>query len=499
MTNSTPSVGLFQRRWFRRLCQVPVLLLIVADLVLMAAAYFTNRDQRRLEAVLAELDRSDPGWRWDDIQASRRKLSDTENSANIVLKAAGLIPESWPSREFFEKSRAEGYEDLIIEPAAQLDRDRTAFLRAEMARIGPALAVARRLVDFPYGRYPMRVDRHPVTLLVPHVRQALRVSTLLRYDTLLRLQDGDTEGALHSAMALLNVARSIGDEPLFTSQSLRIAARIVLVRCIERILAEGEPTDARLATLQSALMQEEADRFIVQALRGERASFDIFWQAIANGEETPQHVRAVLTEPAPSWNTGWSWLDQSFRWWITMSLSSVAENRAAMLEFNTKVVAIAKIEPIHSQVTPLRELEKDLKALPELARLLTPAVDSQTGEYSHSQAELRCAIVAVAAERFRLANGRWPETLAELTPHFLPQVPLDPFADAPLRYRKREPRALVYSVGYDGEDNGGTIDRSKPAITNGIDLGFWLFDVSDRRQPPVPQQADGKKREEKSP
>lgn len=41
---------------------------------------------------------------------------------------------------------------------------------------------------------------------------------------------------------------------------------------------------------------------------------------------------------------------------------------------------------------------------------------------------------AIAAERFRLQHGRFPATLDELVPAFLPEPPLDPFTSAPLHY-----------------------------------------------------------------
>jgi hypothetical protein len=93
--------------------------------------------------------------------------------------------------------------------------------------------------------------------------------------------------------------------------------------------------------------------------------------------------------------------------------------------------------------------------------------------------------VAVAAERYRRANGRWPEALAQLVPGYLARVPADPFDGKPLRLRRRDDGVTVYSVGPDGKDDGGRIDRQR-ADPAGIDLGFRLWDVAKRRQPPPP-------------
>lgn len=63
--------------------------------------------------------------------------------------------------------------------------------------------------------------------------------------------------------------------------------------------------------------------------------------------------------------------------------------------------------------------------------------------------------VAIAAERFRRANGAWPEDVEQLVPRYLPTAPRDPFADGPLRIRTTDDGLMVYSIGADRDDDGG--------------------------------------------
>lgn len=67
----------------------------------------------------------------------------------------------------------------------------------------------------------------------------------------------------------------------------------------------------------------------------------------------------------------------------------------------------------------------------------------------------------IALERYRNAHGEYPEALERLVPEYLPALPVDPWADAPLRYKRIDPATdargryfLLYSVGA-GVDNGG--------------------------------------------
>ena len=59
----------------------------------------------------------------------------------------------------------------------------------------------------------------------------------------------------------------------------------------------------------------------------------------------------------------------------------------------------------------------------------------------------------IAVRAYAAEHGELPATLAELVPAYLPQVPLDGYDGAPLRYSRE--KKLVWSVGDDLRDDGG--------------------------------------------
>jgi hypothetical protein len=69
---------------------------------------------------------------------------------------------------------------------------------------------------------------------------------------------------------------------------------------------------------------------------------------------------------------------------------------------------------------------------------------------------LRGLQVLYAVRLFRHEHGPLPAELDELTPRYLPSVPLDPYSGRPLIYRRLENGYSLYSVGRDGLDDGGT-------------------------------------------
>ena len=91
----------------------------------------------------------------------------------------------------------------------------------------------------------------------------------------------------------------------------------------------------------------------------------------------------------------------------------------------------------------------------------------------------------IAVERYRMKHGKWPATLGEVVPEFLPILSTDPFVGTPIKMVKTADGVIVYTVGRDGKDDGGKLDRKSP-ITPGTDLGFQLWDKAKRRQPASP-------------
>ncbi|MGN6628133.1 MAG: hypothetical protein ACTHLN_16055 [Tepidisphaeraceae bacterium] len=79
------------------------------------------------------------------------------------------------------------------------------------------------------------------------------------------------------------------------------------------------------------------------------------------------------------------------------------------------------------------------------------------------------ALVGIALEIYHRRHGRYPEQLSDLTPDLLPAVPIDRMSGRPVLYRLKDQHPagypadypsvcpVVYSVGADGDDDGGRV------------------------------------------
>jgi len=66
------------------------------------------------------------------------------------------------------------------------------------------------------------------------------------------------------------------------------------------------------------------------------------------------------------------------------------------------------------------------------------------------------AAIACALERYRLANGQFPENLEALVPRFISQLPHDVITGGPYKYRLMKDGAIrTLFRGWNEKDDGG--------------------------------------------
>jgi hypothetical protein len=346
-----------------------------------------------------------------------------------------------------------------------LKEEQVAAVRAELTKRAQALAEARRLADFPQGHYKVNWSRDSLGTMIPHAQDCRILAALLDLDTALRSHERDPDGAVASCRAILNAGRSLGDEPIVISQLVRIACGAIAVRSLQRVLAQGEPGDTALAAVQQLIEDEAGHPALLIMARSDRGGMHWMMTAIEAGDLDARKIfdetdeRRLLDFP---------------------SGAAARPMHAWHLKRLTEWVAIAKL-PTHEQMRRIKQWQQANEAAPVSARALSDIAAAKLVDASlRIQGYLRSAAVAVAAERYRKAHGRWPEAPADLVPAYLQEVPVDSYDGMPLRYRRVGDGVVVYALGPDLQDNGGTLDQENP-VRAGADIGFRLWDPGQRR------------------
>jgi hypothetical protein len=143
--------------------------------------------------------------------------------------------------------------------------------------------------------------------------------------------------------------------------------------------------------------------------------------------------------------------------------------------FAQDFVRVTELSP-PQRVAATQALTEKVERLPFYAvrsrRTLDISGDAVTRDVK-AIARTRTAVASLAIERYRLAKGSLPEKLDDLVPTYLKAIPQDPFDGKPLRYKKLAKGYVVYSVGDDGEDNGGAEKNSEGStVGKGTDITF---------------------------
>jgi hypothetical protein len=495
MSEADFSTGRARRRGRKRAFMICMLMFLAIALG-GVYVYMSMVADNSLSDAIAEADQLDPSWSILELESKRQAIPDAENSAVNLRNAKNLVPQQWPFWDNRTRYQGKEYTSAQLErlaqslwnqdPQHQLTASQISALRKEMERGKPMVAEIHKIANKPYGRYPIAYTKDIISTLLPYTQDTRFVANVLSYDILLKAQDGDMEGAMKSARCLLQAQRAIGDEPTMISMLVRVAIRRIAVTKLERILAQGEPSEKSLLDLQRLLEESEKDPLLLIGARGERAMGDGFLLSIQNGDTPASQALAGLGS-SPKGTA--EMLDNiRFRFFP----GSVKASRAALLRLNNQVVELAKLPP-EEQRQQMKTSNIGVEAMPKLARLLvgrvTPAAWQKVAEASHrDSADMRCSIVMLAAERYRKANGRWPDRIDDLVPRYLAKAPIDPYDGKPLRLLRTNEGLTIYSVSDDGVDNGGKLnDRPSPGVV-GSDRGLRLWDVSKRRQPPKAEE-----------
>jgi hypothetical protein len=229
-TTSAEPMLMIRRGWRR------VIVLTVLALLLLAVGSWAGRHgvmryqaQQELDQAVAELNRGDSAWRLDDLDAAQKPVDEDKNAALVVLAVKEQLPKGWQSP------------CPSPQPQHQLRPNQVEELRVAVLAIEEPLAKAASLADCEDGRFPSAASKDGLAAS-KNCEDAAVISMMLRIHAMLQSQENKSDEAMQSALAIAGASRSIGDERRLIAQQTRLRCRNELLTCVERILAQGEPS-----------------------------------------------------------------------------------------------------------------------------------------------------------------------------------------------------------------------------------------------------------------
>lgn len=96
-----------------------------------------------------------------------------------------------------------------------------------------------------------------------------------------------------------------------------------------------------------------------------------------------------------------------------------------------------------------------------LYRLLLPSMDGALRKLCENRLSLSVTQLFLLLKIYKQEEGDLPDSLLDLVPEYIKEIPGDPYDGKPLRYSKSKKN--LYSVGQDLEDSGGSQKNDSPS------------------------------------
>lgn len=380
--------------------------------------------------------------------------------ADRLARARGLVESSAGGIESLR--RAAGMERLGFRFNAPFTPEQ----RAALERSGLQHV---RLDPVPGERPP------PLAMTMPSVMVLRHAARLMGADAALAEEAGDASRLMGNWRAMLGVGRHARETPVLISHMVALSVEGRTFESIGRTLARRPEllSDAALREL-AHIVAAVPDMEAPTSLEGERFGFYDMVQRMysddgrGGGRLTPEglaYMELLATPEAGSWASP---SPGPAQYAVGPAMLALDVGRRRLVAEYDRVMDLAAEEAR----TPLwlRDVgaaTRNVEALDRspvqrsrfmLIGLLMPALETAAVAGDRHAMHREATAAAIAMELFRRSQGRWPASLAELTPRWMPATPIDRFVGTPMGYRppgEDGGPGTLYGVGTDLDDDGG--------------------------------------------
>ena len=399
------------------------LLVLLAPIVLLSILSRAEAE-RELTAKLADLEAAGFPLSGEALASLYGGLPSDENAAPVYQEAflqidipreiADALPpwsaESWPEPgEPFPEEWSSLAEELIEKNAPGI----------ELLHEAAAIPAARFPLDFSAGW----------AMLIPHVSELRASARLLSFLVVWRAREGDWVEAVSDLETLFAVAGALDKEPTLISQLTRIAILGIGLNALEQALTYSSPPAEFLGSLQELVERQITDdSFLYPAMLGELAIIVGYLSGIESDWELREDF-GLSDMSGPPWRIWSYWyaggLARDKKLYLELTVHNIEAARASLPERLDLLVTDREIERMIAEYKLPSE---------SLTAILTPTVSKVFQTEARVLSRAQCAVIGMAAERYRFDYGHLPADQDALVPEYLSELPMDPLTGDALDY-----------------------------------------------------------------
>jgi type II secretory pathway pseudopilin PulG len=316
---------------------------------------------------------------------------------------------------------------------------------------------------YPYVNPPAR----SFDVLFPYFAKFRSVARLLSLRGQVQSQRGDWSGATDSYLDAIRMGEDVPHGSILIGELVGIACQAIGRRPMWGVVEHLNAAQSRAA---AARLQGIIERHFSYADTMQEEKW--FGQAGLLEVMSNTKKRNALFTPADTTGSTGTASVQSMTvlLYLAYNKSRIMNNYTNYMDANRKLVQ----QPygLHLPPPPLPNDPFTSVIVPAFTQARMKDVDSET--------QNGLLLLTLALHAYRLEHGRYPASLTELTPAYLKRLPDDPFAvQGTFKYLAKGKNYVLYSVGPDGKDDGGTpIDDPKQASGSNPNARYFINENS---------------------
>ncbi len=456
---------------------VKFLLILVGTFFFLAAGAWVLLDiitRQDLEAILADLEAE--GRPMSAKALHEGGLPDSENAAVVYTQAFAKLSLTFKEEYLLDHMR----QGDVADAWPELSRTERAQVVAVLSNNAPFFQLLHRAALMDRCQFDVRFP--PLYDCWHAYEEELEASRELLYaQVIVCLAQGEVREAFAVWQDWAALLRHEAAQETVNWHRERLFRLYCMLKGLEAVVRTNRLTETELLHVRRALEGQEARGALVEALKSDALAIERLL-ALTAGKPAPQVSLADVPFPRAERSLSWLYASPLGRPWRR-------HDQAAYLTLLVENVRLIQ-SPFHAVREQVEEWQSRRRGLswktPASRQLPYRLFDAS--DVAWHDAQLASARVAVALELYRLAKGNYPSKLQELCPEFMTELPADPYDGKPIRYLNDGQRVVVYSVGENLRDDGGSdeVEETEPGFCRSEDL---LFTVS-RRPAPVEEAGD---------
>ncbi|OHB55487.1 MAG: hypothetical protein A2173_03280 [Planctomycetes bacterium RBG_13_44_8b] len=351
--------------------------------------------------------------------------------------------------------------------------------------------VTGSLKSYCYKEYSYKSDKESRSLfdvVMPHLNNLKRLARFGILHCHVNLKEGKIQQALEDCLAVARAGSHWQRRGTIVEQLVGIAISALSYNEIINIAGRYNLSANELKHVQQQLSEIYAEGYPLVNLEFEKLAFqDIVQHVFTDRGHGGGHL-------VPKKWSQWIYNENDFEMWKDIGLFTPFSTAISMVhvgrdetlakanEFFDRSIEIAKITPYERHISKIENSERVLFTLPRYRYFLihnfAPALDRVSEIMYRCKTTHEATVTILALKRWKLENNEYPERLDKLTAvNYLKELPIDPFSNKPLVYKRMGNDFILYSFSYNFTDDGGEPGKDaygqvRPWRDNG-DMIFW--------------------------